>query len=204
MTATSAEKPETLSGLLDRIDRHIEKDGDSKPHKKVSLGEILDIIGRQAYGPLLLIIGIMSVSPLSMIPGSTWAFAVLTLLVAAQMALHKKHPWLPKSALKLSFPEDKVGGALKKVRPWTKAVDRAVKPRLEFLAHEPWLIVVALLAIVAAIITFPLSLIPFAPIVPGITVILVGLGVTARDGVVLGLAMLVMGAAAIWLGMRFL
>jgi hypothetical protein len=202
MTATSADKPETLSGLLDRIERHMAKDG-AKPDDKVSLEKILDIVGRQAYGPLLLIIGIMSVSPLSMIPGSTWAFAVLTLLVAVQMALNKKHPWLPKSALKLSFPEDKVGGALKKVRPWTKAVDKIVKPRLEFLAHEPWLIVVALLAIVAAIITFPLSLIPFAPIVPGVAVILVGLGVTARDGAVLGLAMLVMGGAAVWLGMRF-
>jgi hypothetical protein len=203
MTATSADKPETLSGLLDRIERHMAKDG-AKPDDKVSLGKILDIIGRQAYGPLLLIIGLMSVSPLAMLPGSTWAFAVLTLLVATQMALHKKHPWLPKSALKISFPEGKVEGALKKVRPWTKAVDKVVKPRLEFLAHEPWLVIVALLAIVAAIITFPLSLIPFAPIVPGSAVILVGLGVTARDGVVLGLAMLVMGGAAVWLGIRFL
>jgi hypothetical protein len=203
MTATSVDKPETLSGLIDRIERHMEQDGTRK-EDNVSLGRILDIIGRQAYGPLLLVIGLMSVSPLAMLPGSTWAFAVLTLLVAVQMALHKKHPWLPESALKFSFPEDKVAGALKKARPWTKAVDKVVKPRLEFLAHEPWLIAVALLAIVAAIITFPLSLIPFAPIVPGIAVILVGLGVTARDGVVLGLAMLVMGAAAAWLGVRFL
>jgi hypothetical protein len=37
------------------------------------------------------------------------------------------------------------------------------------------------------------SLIPFAPAIPGVTIILVGLGITARDGLVLGLAMLVMG-----------
>jgi hypothetical protein len=92
---------------------------------------------------------------------------------------------------------------MKKARPWTKIVDKVVKPRLEFLVHEPWLIVVALLAIVAAIITFPLSLIPFAPIVPGLAVILVGLGITARDGVVLGFAMLMMSGGALWLGMRF-
>jgi hypothetical protein len=144
----------------------------------------------------------MSVSPLAMIPGSTWAFAVLTLLVAVQMALHRKHPWLPESALKLSFPEDKVEGILKKARPWTKAIDKVVRPRLEFLAHEPWIIIVALLAIVAAIITFPLSLIPFAPAIPGAAIILVGLGVTARDGVVLGLAMLAIGGVAVWLGTR--
>jgi hypothetical protein len=47
-------------------------------------------------------------------------------------------------------------------------------------------------------------LIPFAPAIPGAAIILVGLGITARDGVVLGFAMLVMGGVAVWLGMRFL
>ena len=191
-----------LTTLVARIKRRMAADG-HKPGDKISLGDILDIIGRQAYGPLLLIIGIMSVSPLAMIPGSTWAFALLTLLVAVQMALHRKHPWLPKSALDFSFEENKVEGALKKVQPWTRAVDKVVKPRLEFLAHEPWIIIAALLAIVAAIITFPLSFIPFAPAIPGAAIILVGLGVTARDGLVLGLAMLAVGGIAVWLGMRF-
>jgi hypothetical protein len=206
--AEEAEMPKqdsasNLTAVLTRIQNHVETD-DRGSGDSISLGEILDVIGRQAYGPLLLIIGLMSVSPLSMIPGSTWAFALLTLLVAVQMALHKKHPWLPKAALKLSFPEDKVEGALKKARPWTKVVDKIVKPRLEFLAHEPWIVIAALLAIVAAILTFPLSLIPFAPAIPGAAIILVGLGITARDGVVLGFAMLVMGGVAVWLGMRFL
>jgi hypothetical protein len=35
-------------------------------------------------------------------------------------------------------------------------------------------------------------------------VILVGLGVTARDGLVLGVAIIVVGAAGLWLAMRFL
>jgi hypothetical protein len=193
----------SLTQLLDKIGQHVDGDGHAS-NDKIPLGRILDVIGRQAYGPLLLIIGVLSVSPLSMIPGSTWAFALLTLLVAVQMALHKKHPWLPKSALMLSFPEDKVGGALKKVRPWTEGIDRLVKPRFEFLAHEPWIVIVALLAAVAAIVTFPLSLIPFAPFIPGVAIILVGLGVTARDGLVLGLAMLVMAGGVTWLAMRFL
>jgi hypothetical protein len=192
----------SLTSLVGRIERHIKSDG-HESGDKISLGDILDIVGRQAYGPLLLTIGLMSVSPLAMIPGSTWAFAVLTLLVAGQMALHRKHPWLPESALKVSFPEDDVEGVLRKARPWTKAIDKVVKPRLEFLAYEPWIVIVALLAVVAAIITFPLSLIPLAPAIPGAAIILVGLGVTARDGVVLGLAMLAIGAAAVWLAVRF-
>jgi len=201
--ATEA-RPENLTSILDRISKRIENDGPAVRSQKLSLGDILDIVGRQAYGPLLLIVGIMSVSPLALIPGSTWAFALLTLLIAAQMAINLKHPWLPKAALRVSFPEDKVSGALDKVRPWTRAVDKVVKPRLEFLAHEPWLLLIALLAIAAAIVTFPLSFIPLAPLIPGLAVILVGLGVTARDGLVLGVAMVAVGAAGVWLAMRLI
>jgi hypothetical protein len=196
-------RPENLTSILDRLAKRIEDDGPEAKSRKLSLGEILDVVGRQAYGPLLLIVGIMSISPLALIPGSTWAFALLTLLIAAQMAVNLKHPWLPRQALRFSFPEDKICGAIEKVRPWTRAVDKVVKPRFEFLAHEPWLLLVAILAIAAAIVTFPLSLIPFAPLIPGLAVILVGLGVTARDGLVLGLAIVVVGIAGVWLAMRF-
>lgn len=196
-------RPENLTFILDRIAKRIEDDGPEANSRDITLGDILDIVGRQAYGPLLLIIGVMSVSPLALLPGSTWAFALLTLLVAAQMAFNLKHPWLPRSALRLSFPEDKVAGAIDKVRPWTAAVDKVVKPRMEFLAQEPWLLLIAVLAIAAAIVTFPLSFIPFAPLIPGLAVILVGLGVTARDGLVLGIAIMLVGLAAVWLALRF-
>ncbi len=200
--ATEA-RPENLTSILDRIAQRIEDDGPAAKSQKLSLGDILDIVGRQSYGPLLLVIGIMSVSPLALIPGSTWAFALLTLLVAAQMAVNLKHPWLPKAALRVSFPEPKVCEAIEKVRPFTRVVDKVIKPRLEFLAHEPWLLLIALLAIAAAIVTFPLSFIPFAPLLPGLAVILVGLGVTARDGVVLGIAIVLVGLAGVWLAVRF-
>lgn len=192
-----------LTGLLDKIEKRVAEDGPS-PQGKLSLDEILDVVGRRAYGPLLLIIGIMSVSPLALIPGSTWTFAILTLLVAVQMALNRKRLWLPRSALKVAFPETKIQEALRKVRPWTKAVDKVVRPRLEFLAAEPWLGIIALLAIVAALITFPLSVIPLAPFVPGATIILIGLGITARDGAILGLAILIVCAGLYLLAMRFL
>lgn len=194
----------TLTGLLEKIEERLSGDDDKQADGKLSLGDILEVVGRRAYGPLLLIIGILSVSPLALIPGSTWAFAALTLLVAAQMAFNRKKPWLPKAALKTSFPEDKVSGALKRVRPWTQAIDKLVKPRLEFLAGEPWLALVALLAIVAALLTFPLSFIPLAPLIPGSTIVLIGLGVTARDGLVLAVAMLVVLAGGWWLGQKFL
>ncbi len=180
-----ANTKETLTGLLDAIGQKLEKaDGDGA--KSVTIGQILEITGRRAYGPLLLIIGLLSVSPASMIPGSTWAFALLTLLVAVQLTFGMKHPWLPKKALDVSLPEKPVMEGLDKARPWTKRIDKVIRPRWTFLAKAPWISVFALVCVAAALITFPLGFIPFAPVLPGLAVILIGLGLTARDGVLLG------------------
>jgi hypothetical protein len=196
-------QPHDLTDLLDLVARRVERDGPS-PQDKLSIGDILEIAGKRAYGPLLLIIGTMSVSPLALIPGSTWTFAILTLLVALQMAVNLRHPWLPGFALNTSFSEISIQRALEKVRPWTKRIDRIIRPRFEFLAAQPWLAMISLVAIAAALITFPLSFIPLAPIIPGVTIILIGLGITARDGLVLGAAVLIVGLGAYVLASRWL
>lgn len=131
-----AASSETLTGLLDKIQRKIDADGGAKS-KKLSLDDILEIVGRRAYGPLLVIVGLLSISPLAVIPGSTWLFASLTLVIAVQMVINRKQLWLPHKALEMKFAETKVASALKKVRPWTRFVDRIIRPRLQVLAHEP-------------------------------------------------------------------
>src|SRR5690606_26330988 len=120
--------------------------------------------GRRAYGPLLLIIGLVSISPATLIPGSTWLLAILTLLIAIQLALHKSTPWMPRKALDMKLSEDKLGKFIKAARPTARAIDKVVRPRFQFLAKPPWVIVVALLCVLAALITFPLGLIPIAPL----------------------------------------
>ena len=47
----------------------------------------------------------------------------------------------------------------------------------------------------AALITLPLSLIPFAPVAPGLAIVRCGLGMTARDGLWLCVGVLLTGAA---------
>jgi hypothetical protein len=57
---------------------------------------------------------------------------------------------------------------------------------------------VALLCIAAALITFPLSFIPFAPFFPTVAVLFFGLGMVARDGLWLSLGIAFV-AGAFWL-----
>lgn len=205
MTSTTADasgsskgarpEPQSLTGVLDDIAYKLEHD--DTPHD-LTVEELLDSVGRRSYGPLLLVIGLFTISPATIVPGLTWFAAALTLLVAGQMALGRRLPWLPKKWLKGELPRAGVLKGLEKGKPFAARVDALLKPRLVFLARPPFVNLVALLCIAAALATFPLGFIPFAPLAPGLAVVFFGLGMTARDGL-----WLMLGAAsvtgALWL-----
>lgn len=187
-----------LTSLLDVLQGKIDDDNANGRGKEVRVREVLELIGRRAYGPLLLIVGLIAISPATLIPGSTWALALLTLLIALQLMFHKRTPWMPKLALDIKLSEPQLEKFIKLARPTAGFLDRIVRPRLQFLADSPWVIAIAALCVLAALITFPLGLIPIAPLAPGLAIVMFGLGLTARDGVLLGLGGAVMGGA-FWL-----
>ena len=132
--------------------------------------------------------------------GLTWLAAALTLLVAGQMLVGMQRPWLPRKALRARLPREGSIQAIGKVRPWAKRVDGVLKPRLAVLTQPPFVNLIALFVIAAALITFPLSLVPLAPLAPGVAVVFFGLGMTARDGLWLLLGALAVGGA-MWLAL---
>jgi len=164
----------------------------------MTLREVLASVGRASYGPLLLIIGLFAISPATIVPGMTWLAAALTLLVAGQMALGLKHMWLPRWALDAKAPRAMVRLGVREAREWSVRIDGLLKPRLTFLTRPPFVNVVALMVIGAALITFPLGLIPVAPLAPGLAIVFFGLGMVARDGLWLALGTAVLGGA-FWL-----
>jgi hypothetical protein len=181
--------------LNDIAERARESDG-----KAFTLGDIIDAVGRRSDGPLLLVIGLFAISPATIVPGMTWLAAGLTLLVAGQMLFGLHRPWLPRKALQAPLPCKGTLKALEKVEPWARRIDAVLKPRLAFLTHPPFVNLIALFVIAAALITFPIGLIPFAPLAPGIAVVLFGLGMVARDGLLLTLGAAAL-AGAFWLAL---
>lgn len=184
-----------LSGVLDEIGARVRDDASPD---SLTLSEVIDAVGHRTYGPLLLVIGLFAISPATIVPGMTWVAAALTLVVAGQMALGMRRIWLPRSALRLQLPRNALLSGLEKARPWAKRVDGVLKPRLTFLSYPPFVNLVAVLVIAAALITFPLGLIPLAPLAPGLAVVFFGLGMAARDGLWLALGTVAV-AGAFWL-----
>ena len=187
----SESEAQTLTEVLDET---VEK----TEGEKVSLGEILDAIGRQSFGPLLLVISIITISPIGAIPGVPAVMAVLVLLISGQILTGRTYPWLPGRLLRMEFSRDKLTKTQEKGRKWTKRIDKVIGPRLEFLASGPATYVVALISIGLAATFIPLELVPFAVMAPAGALLFLSLGLTARDGVLTSLGF-AGTAAAVWL-----
>lgn len=189
MNTQGAEVPVTnLRTLLHSLVLNTEGDD-------VTVRQLLTAVGRRAYGPVLLLLGFIAVSPLTIIPGANWFVATVTLIFALQIVIGRKTPWLPKRALDFSFKRNLLVQGVGASEKYAYMVDALVRPRLHFLTEPPFVQVVGLICVLASLITYPLGLVPLGPLLPGLTVLLFGLGLTARDGVVVLLATLSLVAA---------
>jgi hypothetical protein len=203
MPAAANRDVHDLTSLLDVLQEKIDSDHRAgSGGGSITLKGVLEQFGRRSYGPLLLIIGLISISPAALLPGSTTIFATLTLLIALQLLFHRDHPWMPGFALRMKLAEDKLEKFIRFCRPATNLIDKVIRPRFIFLSEQPWVTGIALLVILAALITYPLSFVPIAPLLPGLAISLFGLGMTARDGLLLAVGAGIMGFAGYVMAMR--
>lgn len=167
-----------LEQLLDRI-RDAEEDSG-----KVPLGRILDYVGRRSFGPILLLAGLITISPLSGIPGVPSALGVLVFVVAVQLLSRRNHFWMPQWVLRRKIPRDKLNTTLEWSRSPARFIDRLLKPRLEFFTHTAGTYFIALLCLAVALGMPPMELIPFSVTLAGLTLFLLGLSLIVHDGLI--------------------
>jgi hypothetical protein len=167
-----------LEGLLDRLEKQV-------PDERMTLGNMVEAVEGRGFGPILLVPALIVVLPTGAIPGVPTICAVLTVLVAAQLAVGKRHPWLPRRLRHAAISRHKFQTARRKAQPVIHYIDRFIYPRLSVLASPPAPRLIALLAILLAVIMPPLELVPFAVFLPGFALLLLALGLSVQDGVLI-------------------
>lgn len=163
--------------------------------RKVSVEDVYCAIGERSFGPLLLVVGLLGMTPVSAVPSAPTVLAVVTILIAGQLLLGRRTLWLPSPLLRLSISADKVKRAVKIARKPAHAVDRLARPRLTFLTGRIADRLVALACVLVAACVPPLELLPFVAFVPAAAIAAFGLGLVTRDGLVVLLALLLSGGA---------
>ncbi len=187
-------EPENLTGAIDKL---VEK----TTGESVSLDNLMQVFNSRVFGPLLLIPSILAASPTGAIPGMSIITGAIIFTISTQLLFTQPHPWLPEKLLSYSFPRDKLKNSVEIIRPYTRKIDRYIKPRLNFLSKAPFLQFTALATMAMALLMFPLALVPFAVFLPALIIVIIALGLTSRDGVLLllgqGLSVLVVAGTAI-------
>jgi hypothetical protein len=181
----------TLQDLLDQMTEAAED------CERISVEDILHAVGRRSFGPMLMVPGLIALSPLSGIPGAPTITGSMVLLVAGQLLIGRDEFWLPKFILRRSVSQEKFRKAVKYTRPVARFVDRLVNPRLTMLTNGAAMYIVAAVCVMLAVIAPLLELLPFAITVVGGAISAFGLAITAEDGVLAIIAFIFCIGAAV-------
>jgi len=187
-------KPDDLESILDHILSTAADDS------AASVGDLLDAFGTRAFGPLLVIPGLLMLTPLGAVPFLPATLSVFVVLVSVQKALGFAHPWLPRRLRERSIGRARLEQSIRKARPWARRIDRFFKPRLRALTEPPFARVLAAIATVLAVSIIFVGFVPLAAAAPASGVLLIGLALTTNDGLVAALAFASV-AGTVWLGL---
>ncbi|NNC23304.1 exopolysaccharide biosynthesis protein [Salinisphaera sp. USBA-960] len=165
----------TLTLLVDDLEH-------SGSDKALTIDEVLTVIGERGFGPLVLIMALLVLLPTGAVPGVPTACGLCIVLIAGQLVVGKRRPWLPARLRRLSIDRMRYKQVAGRIKPWTRRVDRLVKPRLSMLTDGVMARLIGVVMVVVALCMPPLELLPFAAAGPAFGLVLTSLGLVGRDG----------------------
>jgi hypothetical protein len=176
----------TLHQLLDRLDQ-------AATGERVDVAFMMETVGRSSFGALLVLGGLVTLSPLDIIPGIPTLIAVAVLIVCVQLLAGRRHFWLPAWVLRRSITTRKFRRALTWLQKPARFADRLVRPRLSVLTTDAAVRIIAVGCMVVALAMPLMEVVPFSANLAGIALTAFGLAVIAHDGL---LAVVAFGATA--------
>ena len=168
----------------------------ARPAPDLTLGELIESMGDRGHGLLIAALALPNVLPIYL-PGLSAIFGLPLVFVAFQLALGRQKLWLPAALGRRSIARAAFARMAKAIAPWLTRLERALKPRWPELLGPLAERLAGLLAILLGLLLslpIPLTNIPLA-----IPLVLIGLGLAERDGLILaiGLALGVIVAVAV-------
>ncbi|GLQ39566.1 hypothetical protein GCM10007908_31860 [Rhizobium albus] len=159
----------------------------------VSIADIVTALGRASFAPLLLVPGLIIISPLSGIPGLSSIGGFIIALISVQMALQRSHVWLPRWILKREVGRDRLNRALDFMERPVRFADRITRPRLELLVQPPLALIPQFLCVACGAAMPFFELVPFSSSLLATAVTLFATALVTRDGLLALFGYIVLG-----------
>lgn len=170
-----------ISGVL----RRLASAGESE---RVSFGDLVDSFEIGAYAPLIVLFAAPNILPVAL-PGISALLGAPLILLTAQLMLGRRKPWLPGLLRRRSMRRSDLLRLVERIAPRLERLENRMRPRHPSLTGMVSQRLIGALGVVLSMIIF--LPIPFGNALPGFALVLLALGLLARDGV-----MVVAGGAA--------
>lgn len=153
-------------------------DQDRKP--RVLLSDLLKLTEERIFGFLLVILSLPSALPIPA-PGYSIPFGVLMFLLAIQLILGRKKPWLPQKMLQASVRLETAQGFVKAGIPWLQKIEALTRPRLSYICKTlPGRVIIgSMIALMSLLMMIP---IPGTNTIPAMGIFITAFGLQEDDG----------------------
>ena len=147
---------------------------------RISIQDLMEKFGGRAIGALLFVFGLACALPLP--PGATTIFGLPLVLLAPQLVIGSRAPWLPERVKTRTLSTADLRKGLPRVIPMLQRVEAISKPRLVFLFGA---VGERLLGAVCTALAIVLILpIPGGNILPAMAVSALSFALIQRDGII--------------------
>ena len=177
MWAKTTVRSMTLYELLGKMQPRARQD-------TFEFAEFWDVMEKRGFGPMLALPSFIACTPIGAIPGIPSLAGGTILLIALQILLGRRHPWLPQRVKQLNCDADQLRYIVEKVKPYAVRVDRFLVPRCFFMRQPVFRSFIALCCAGCGLVMIPLELIPFMGLIPAFAVFIMAIGMSTDDGAV--------------------
>lgn len=160
---------------------------DNAEGDRVAMREFFNCFREKGFGILLLLFSLPSALPVPA-PGYSIPFGIILALLALQLVLGRKTPWLPDWVLNISFKRSFMEKIVPAGIAFLAKTEALVRPRFHWFTGRAGQLLPALLVIVMA--SFMMIPIPGTNTAPAMVIFLIGMGLSQNDGLVLCLSSL--------------
>jgi hypothetical protein len=169
------------------------------PDGRLTIAETRGALDERAFGFLILLFALPNGVPVPGPPGLSAILGIPIFLLAAQLVLGWREPWLPQWLLRRSVRRGDFARVVARALPPLRRIEKVLRPRHAFVIDAPADRMIGLLLLLfAAVLALP---IPLGNLPPAYAIIVMAFALIERDGLAM-LAGIVIGLlSVVWGGL---
>jgi hypothetical protein len=152
---------------------------------RLSLSDIVDALGARGFGPLIVILAGCLILPIGMVPGLPAVVALFLILIGGRMMTGARRIWMPALLGRVRLSGHLLAVSVARAQPAVLWLRPLLSPRLPFLVESAVMRrLIALILMVTGAVILIAGIIPGIPFILSLHILVLGLAMSARDGLV--------------------